>query len=286
MTVAMVRSRLPRPLDRYSLGPGGLPVSPLCLGMTGHHDTVTAAFEAGINFFFITADLHWPLYESLRKGIARLLDGHPSRRDEIVVAVVSYLNDPLFSALQFHEVLDTVPGLGRIDLMIAGAVSDHAGFYPRVQALERARAHRHVGATAIGATFHQRPFALLADQYQCLDIHYVRYNTTHPGALTDLFPYLRVPRPHIVYNFKSMLSRVTPERVAELNLPSTWWVPEATDYYRFVLSRPEIDGILCSPMTPADVESVSAALQKPPLTPEEQDYMIRLSLLARAPVMV
>ena len=40
--------------------------------MTVSPETVIAAFEEGVNFFFITADLHWPLYDGVRKGLAKL----------------------------------------------------------------------------------------------------------------------------------------------------------------------------------------------------------------------
>jgi hypothetical protein len=255
------------------------------MGMTSDPEAVVAAYEAGVNFFFLTADLHWPLYEGLRKGLEKLLKDNPARRDEVVVGVVSYLNEPLFGALQFHEVIDAVPGLKRVDLMIAGGVSDDAGFYPRVQSLERARMMGHAGATATGATFHQRPFAVIADRYQLLDIAYIRYNTSHPGARNDVFPYLRPDRAHLLFNFKSVLPWVTPQRFKQLGLPDSYWLPERTDYYRFALSRPEIDGILCSPMSPQDVQGIVGALEKPPLTEQEQLYMMWLSAVAKSPVM-
>jgi len=49
---------LPRPADRLPLGTSGLEVSPICIGMVEDPRTIPAAFEAGINFFFVTADMH------------------------------------------------------------------------------------------------------------------------------------------------------------------------------------------------------------------------------------
>ena len=280
-----VRDTLPKPADRLPLGRSGLKVSPFCLGMTASPDSVVAAYEAGINFFFVTADLHWPLYEGIRHGLRKLLDGNPARRDEIVVGVVSYMEDPLFSTLQFHEVIAEVPGLERVDLMIAGAVSNENSLYSRANSLQSARARRHNGSSAIGATFHQRPLALVADHRALLDISYIRYNSGHPGARRDLFPYLLPARDGLVFNFKSVLSKVTEEMFQSFRLPSNYWLPDVCDYYRFVLSRPEIDGILCSPMSASDVRGMVAALDKAPLTHDEQEYMIWLSSLAHAPVL-
>jgi len=279
------RRTLPKPTDRLPLGKSGLLVSPFCLGITSTPDTVVAAYESGVNFFFITADLHWPLYDGVRKGLAKILNGNPARRDELVVGVVSYLDDPLFSVLQFHEVIDEVPGLQRVDLLIAGAVSNDQSFYSRVASIERARNTRHNGARAIGATFHQRPLALVADHYGLLDISYIRFNSAHPGARTDLFPYFRPNRTGLVFNFKSAMSRITKEMFEQMRLPSHYWLPDVCDYYRFVLSRPEIDGVLCSPLTPAELEGMVEAINRGPLSREEEEYMIWLTSLAHAPIL-
>ncbi|HTA71098.1 MAG TPA: hypothetical protein VK776_22585 [Bryobacteraceae bacterium] len=285
MMAPAVRQALPKATDRITLGKSGLHVSPICLGMTMSPETVIAAYDAGVNFFFVTGDLHWPMYDGIRKGLAKLLDGNPSRRDEVVVGVVSYLDNPLFAALQFHEVIGEVPGLQRVDLLIAGAVSSDQSFYPRVDAMARARAAGQNGARAIGATFHQRSLAVVSEQYDMLDIRFIRYNSAHPGARRDLFPYFRSVRTSPVFNFKSTMSQVTPQMFEALNLPKSYWVPDICDYYRFVLTRPEIDGVLCSPMQPEEVQQLARALEKGPLTREEEEYMIWLSSLVHAPVL-
>jgi aryl-alcohol dehydrogenase-like predicted oxidoreductase len=290
MSTPYRRQSLPKAAARLPLGRTGLSVSPLCIGITEDAETIPAAFDAGINFFFLTADLHWPLYEQLRKGLTQLLSRGPSIRDQIVVGVVSYLDQPLFQALQFHEVIESVPGLQRVDLLIAGAIPNEQSFFGRpneqatmtgrYQALNTARTAGHAGARAIGASFHDRRTALLSISYGCLDIQYIRYNTAHPGAATDIFPYLRPDRASLIFNFKSVLSQVTPERFKQLGLDERYWLPKPTDYYRFVLTNPNIDGILCSPSSPAQLAELVAALEQPPLTAEEEDYMIRLSSAA------
>jgi hypothetical protein len=35
-------------------------------------------------------------------------------------------------------------------------------------------------------------------------------------------------------------------------------LPDFSDYHRFVLSRPELDGLLASPSTPEEVEALAA----------------------------
>ena len=62
----VARAHLPRFTDRLALGGQGLAVSPFCVGMVALPETIGAAFDAGINFFFVSADMHWPLYEATR----------------------------------------------------------------------------------------------------------------------------------------------------------------------------------------------------------------------------
>lgn len=284
-TASHLRKKLPTAGERLWLGRSGLQVSPICLGLTESPETVIAAYEEGVNFFFVTADLHWPLYEGVRKGLAKLLEGNTSRRQEIVVGVVSYLDNPLFSALQFNEVIAEIPGLDHVDLMIAGAVASESSFYSRFDSLVRARAAGMHGARAVGATFHQRSLALTADNYNLLDIAFIRYNSAHPGAQRDLFPLLSPNRSGLIFNFKSVMSRVSPETFETLNLPGSSWLPSACDHYRFVLSRPEIDGVLCSPLQPGEMRQLARALDRGPLSNEEESYMIWLASLVHAPVL-
>ncbi len=280
-----MRQLLPKPTDRLPLGSSGLRVSPLCLGMTADPETVLAAWEHGVNFFFLTADLHWPLYDGLRKGLAKLLDGNRARRDEVVVAVVSYLDNPLFASLQFNEVIAEVPGLERVDVIVAGAVAGDASFHSRLASMAAARQTRLHGARAIAASFHQRTLAAAADYYGLLDASFVRYNAAHPGARRDLFPYLRPARACPVFNFKSVMAQVTPEQFAALKLPAGYWLPEACDYYRFVLTRPEIDGVLCAPQSPEQMRALVKALERGGVSREEEEYMLWLSGLTQAPVL-
>lgn len=275
------RRPLPRLTDRLLLGRSGLRVSPICLGATPAADTVLAAFDAGVNFFFVSADLHWPVYEGTRRGLEALLARGGGVRDDIVVAAVSYVDEPLFQALQLHEVVEAVPGLERIDLMIAGAVSSPASWYPRLEALARARAAGHLGARAVGGSFHDRALALSAAAFETVDIAYVRYNTAHPGARREVFDLLRPDRAVLVYNFKSTMFQVTRDMFRALGLPpQTCWLPSVPDYYRFALSRPQLNGILASPSTPEEVAELAAALARGALLPEEEEHMMRLSSLA------
>ncbi|HRI52835.1 MAG TPA: hypothetical protein PLW65_21920 [Pseudomonadota bacterium] len=271
------RVRLPKATDRLPLGSSGLSVSPICLGMTTAA-TVRAAFAAGVNFFFISNDLHWPLYMQLMLGISELL-ASGVQRDEIVIAGVSYLSEPLFQYLQFNELLAAVPRVARIDILIAGAAED-GNFLPRYKSLDRARGDKKWGCAAIGASFHDRATAKMAICSDLLDLAYVRYNPAHAGCETELFPHLGPGRSCLTYNFKSTMAYVPEPEFRRLNLGAEYPHPTITDGYRFALSRPELDGLLVSPQTPEQLAELLQALDRGPLPASKMKYMKDLYLLA------
>jgi hypothetical protein len=275
------RQRLPHFADRLPLGDQGLAVSPFCLGMVREAETVCAAFEAGINFFFLSADLHWPLYENARRGLRQLLARGHGIRDQIVVAACSYPAQPRLCLGPFEELLEAAPELERIDVLIAGAA--YATDFPaRRRVYRQFRRTGFLGVRAIGTTFHERAAARLALARNRVDIAFVRYNPGHCGARRDLFPHRPPESPTLLFNFKSTYGYVPPQRMDELGLQHpTYWHPEITDYYRFALSRPELDGVLMAPGTPRELAALAEALTRGPLDEEEESYLMDLALVAR-----
>lgn len=273
------QARLPRPTDRLPLGTSGLEVSPFCLGMIpdGSPDTVLAAYDAGINFFFVSADMHWPYYETLRQGLVALLARGGGIRDRIVVAAASYVAAPVFLHMPFVEVLESTPGLERIDVCVAGGCF---AFDPpeRRAAMLRHRERRHVGCRAAGASFHARELAAPAHDDGALDAIFIRYNTLHPGARQDIFPLLR-PSSTLLYGFKAMMRPSDAQLDAIADLPEGTWRPRPADHYRFALSSP-LDGLLCTLQTPDEIQQLVDAMAEGPLDADEQAHMIDLALLA------
>jgi hypothetical protein len=259
--------------DRLALGRTGMTVSPGCLGMVRNSRLVLDAFDCGINFFFVTADMHWPLYDGLRRGLAELFRARPGSRDEVVVAAVSYVSDPSFLVQPFRELLDAVPGLGRLDITVAGGVGPWRDIERlRIDALKQ---HRIAGKTplalvrATGATFHYRPAAADALTSDELEVVFIRYNTAHRGAEREVFPRLTAPRSPLLFNFKSTYGYVPQDRLHELGVAADAWHPTAADHYRFILTQPAFDGILCSPQTVPQLIALEDAFQKGALTPEQ-----------------
>jgi hypothetical protein len=262
------RKLLPRPTDRLTLN-RAIQVSPFCIGAVSDPRAVSHAFDMGINFFFVTADMHWPLYEGVRRGLADLFRRSPSVRDQVVVSVVAYVTQPEFCHAPFQEVIDALPGLGHIDVTVAGG-SYKSDFAVRKEQFAH---HERLGARAFGVSFHDRKMAGKAFREKLVDIGFIRYNPIHPGAEKDVFPHVPPRRRTLLYNFTSTHGFIPPARYPALGLGTDYWQPSVTDYYRFALARPEIDGLLCAPGTPAELDALDRALAEGPLTEEEIVYL-------------
>lgn len=274
------RAALPGPAHRHRLSREDLRVSPLCIGMVIDPAVIPAAFEAGINFFFITADMHWPLYEATRRGLTDLFRRGGGVRDEVVVAVVCYVTQPELCLEPFAEVLEAVPGLQRIDLAVAGGAYAHE-ICNRLTVYDKChRAQSFLGCRAIGVSFHDREAARLATHHNLVDISYIRYNAAHPGARRDLLPYIPADRATLVYNFKSVMGWVDPVYFPQLDFADQYWKPKVTDHYRFILTRPEIDGILCAPTRVHMIRELADALAQGPLDEAEEAFLIELAQAA------
>jgi hypothetical protein len=241
---------------------------------------VSTAFDAGINFFFVSADMHWPYYEPLRRGLKDLLRRGGGIRDVIVLGVACYPAQPDFCLYPFQEVLEVIPEAERLDVLIAGGAYGR-DFPERLPVYEQHRRANFLGCRAIGTSFHDRRTALVAINERLVDIAFIRYNPMHSGARYDLFPQIAIRDAPLVFNFKSTRGYIPPDLQTELGLPGdVYWQPAITDYYRFALTRPEFDGLLIAPQTPGEVAAFTAALELGPLDDDEDNFLLNLALVA------
>lgn len=269
-----MRASLPRLTDRIPFG-DGLEVSPVCLGQVLRPDVVSAAYEAGINFFFLTADMHWPMYEPLRKGLRALLK-KKGVRDRVVVCVTAYVTQPDFCEMPFEETLEALPELGHLDVLAMGGVYP-GDFSGRLPVYRRHRATRFLDCQAVAASFHDRQTARLAVEHALVDLAFVRFNAGHPGAAKDLFPFLPPKRTTRLFGFKSMDGYVDPARLDALGLDPKSWRPSPVDHYRLALSQAGLDGVLASFSHPREVGQLADALAEGPLDEASQAYLVTLA---------
>ena len=121
---------------------------------------------------------------------------------------------------------------------------------------------------ALGASIHDRPRAGKLAEGSILDLLMVRYNAAHPGAEQEIFPRLSVRRPAVVAYTATAWGKL-------LKAPRGWKgrVPTAGDCYRFCLSNPNVDVVLCGPRSTAELRENLAALELGPLTSEEMGFL-------------
>jgi hypothetical protein len=272
MLLKRANHELPRLTDRLPLG-RGLEVSPICLGLCKSPEVVEAAFDAGINFFFLSADMHWPLYEAVRIGLGRLLER--TSRDNVVVAGAAYVTQPEFCTAPFDELIAAVPGLGGLDVLIAGGAYG-TEIATRLEVFERHRAGAYADCRAIGASFHDRRAAAEAMTAERLDLALIRFNPLHTGARRDVFPFIPTERHIRLYNFNSTVGCLSRDAQA-VSLDEDNWKPRPTDYYRYALTHPQLDGLLVALSTEHQVDALSAALAEGPLDAAECQYLETLA---------
>lgn len=267
--------RLPALRDRYALGRSDLRVSPFCLGMVSDPRVVPAAFDAGINFFFVSSDMHWPYYEGIRRGLAMLFERGGGVRDDVVVGVVTYVAQPEFTWMPTKEVIEAVPGMERADLSIIGGAYAQ-DFYARVQSHARLRAKESLAVRAVGVSFHDRISSVAAVNHELVDIAFVRYNTLHRGAEADIFPRLEPRGSTLLYSFKTLSGSPSRDRYRALELEDGAWIPEPEDHYRYALTRHPLDGILLSFHDESHLRALERAIVAGPLPEDESQYIADL----------
>jgi aryl-alcohol dehydrogenase-like predicted oxidoreductase len=128
---------------------------------------------------------------------------------------------------------------------------------------------RETGAVrALGVSIHDRRRAGKLAEESPLDLLMIRYNAAHCGAEADVFPHLARRQPALVAYTATCWRKL-------LRAPSGWTgkVMSAGDCYRFCLSSPHVDLVLTGPRDVKELRENLAALERGPLSDEEQRWM-------------
>lgn len=259
---------------------GPLELSPLMVGEVSQPSTISEAFDMGANCFVLSADLHWPAYESTRRGLAELL-GRRGVRDRLVIVGASWAAQPEHSFGAFRELLDAVPRLDRLDLLVLGGLTASDAL-PKVAALAAMCRERAYGCQAIGASFHvANPAAFLLEN-DLIDLGLLRVNAADDAA-TGVFPSLSEKTGGAVaFGFDALGGFQRPERLDALGVDPINWRPSTLDHYRFALSQGALHGLLLSPLAPQDISRIDSAMALGPLDEESQLYLVRTARLDRS----
>lgn len=252
-----------RTFERAVLGRTGRSV--LRLGLAASYGVPTAAVEkaidAGVNY------LYWG---SMRKdAFGQALRNRRARRDDFVLVLQSYSRMASLIPWSVERGLRALD-YDHADVLLLGMWNKMPP--PRIvdacRELKRRGLVRHLAFST-----HNRPLIPRVANDPDFDLFHVRYNAVHTGAERDIFPHLSdANRPGIVSFTATDWKRLLGHR----RIPKTERVPTAGDCYRFVLSNPAVDLMLCGPATAAHMDHALEAFRKGPLDAEEMAWMRRV----------
>ncbi len=243
-----------------TLGRTGWPVCRIGLSATYRPgpETVQAAFDRGVNFFFgFGMDTH------LRKGLRDVL---PRNRDRIRIATGAY--NYLWGHSNLRRALEKRLrqfGTDYLDLfMFLGIMKPRE--FPRPVLDEMLRLKEEGRVRAIGISIHDRKHAGMLAASGELDVLMIRYNAAHRGAETEIFPHLAAHNPGLVaYTATRWTALTRAPRGWDANKP----LPPASSAYRFVLSNPAVHVCLMAPRSLRQFEDNMNQIQAGPLQEEE-----------------
>ena len=233
---------------------------------------VERAFEHGINYFYWGTFRRNPFGEAIRNL--------KPQRERFVLVVQSYSRIPKLVGWSVERALRKL-GLDYADILLLGLWNK-----PVSQGiLEAAQAVRERGLVrCLAVSSHHRPLISKLSLGRDFDVIHFRYNAAHPGAETDIFPYLpaRNLPGMVAYTATSWGQLLNPRK-----LPAGERVPTAADCYRFVLSRPEIDVCMSGPANTEEANAAIEALERGPMPADELAWMRRAgSAVAGKPLSV
>ncbi len=261
-------------MRRAILGRTGLEVGRIGIsssyGASG--DVLERAFERGVNY------IYWGSRRltSFGQGLKRL----EPKRDRFVLVIQSYTRMASLMAWSLERALRELH-FDHTDVLLLGMWNKPVP--PRIldAALELKR--RGLVRFLAVSTHHRAtvPQVALANDF---DIVHFRYSAAHPGAEKDIYPHLpAINRPGMVSFTATSWGQLTGQanimaRIANPShpIPKGERVPTATDCYRFVLSRPEVDVCMTGPSNEARMNEAFEAWQRGPMAQEELAWMYRI----------
>jgi len=237
-------------------------------------DDLERAFDAGINYLY-WGSIRRPGFGS---GIRRLAK---QGREKIAVAIQSYARWPAALLRTNVETGLLRLGLDYADVLVLGWHNHRPPSWILDAALELREKGRVRHLMMSG---HQRSFFPVMAEEELFDLFMVRYNAAHRGAEGDVFPLLpsAEKRPGLCAYTATRWGSLLDAKKTPPGEP----VPTAEHCYRFCLSHPAVDMVLCGPASTEHVEVACTALAKGPLDEEELAWMRRVGdhVYRRAPM--
>jgi aryl-alcohol dehydrogenase-like predicted oxidoreductase len=251
------------------LGQTGLRASRLGIGssFTGDERFIEEAVDQGVNY------LYWG---SIRRPAFGRAIRNVTRRDRsrVVVTVQSYSRVAALLAPSIEIALRRT-GLEHFDFLLLG-MWNRPPFPALVDAAQRLKARglvRHLMMSTHNRPSLQAHFREFERGESPFDAFMLRYNAVHRGAEQDVFPHLPAAR-------KPAILAYTATRWGHLcdpaKMPAGESPPPARDCYRFALSNPSVDMVLCGPRNREQMQEALRALDAGPLAPDERERLARI----------
>ncbi len=254
---------------RVPLGQTGLQVHRLGIGssFTGSPRFIEEAVEQGVNYLY-WGSIRRPAFGRAIRNLAR------RNRDSLVLTVQSYSRVASLMAPSVEIALRRAR-IDYFDFLLLGMWNQP----PRKALIDAALRLKEQGKVRhLMLSTHNRPslqahFGDFQRNRSPFDVFMLRYNAVHRGAEHDVFPHL--PAVHapgvIVYTATRWGHLLDPKKMPAGETP-----PPARDCYRFALSHPSVDLVLCGPADREQMQEALSALDGGPLDPDEMQRMHRL----------
>jgi len=251
------------------LGQTGLRASRLGIGssFTGDERFIEEAVDQGVNYLY-WGSIRRPAFGRAIRSVAR------RDRSRVVVTVQSYSRVAALLAPSIEIALRRT-GLGYFDFLLLG-MWNRPPYSALVDAAQRLKARglvRHLMMSTHNRPSLQDHFRQFERGESPFDAFMLRYNAVHRGAEQDVFPHLPAAR-------KPAILAYTATRWGHLcdpaKMPAGEAPPPARDCYRFALSNPSVDMVLCGPKNREQMQEALRALDAGPLAPDEMKRLQRI----------
>jgi predicted aldo/keto reductase-like oxidoreductase len=255
--------------QKQELGQTGLLASRLGIGSSFGTPTrvIEEAFDHGVNYLY-WGTIRRPAFGRAMRNLAR------RHREELVLTIQSYSRLPALIGPSIDVAL-LRSRVEYFDILLLGGRNERPG-NAYIEAFERLREKGKV--RFLGLSTHNRPLLPTLvnenrEKKSPFDVAMLRYNAVHRGAEKDVFPLLPSERPPGVIAF-------TATRWGHLldptKMPEGDTTPSASDCYRFALSHPAVDVVLCGPSDRTQMQEALRTLERGPLDAEEMERMRRI----------
>ena len=255
-------------LERRPIGRSGLTTGRLGIGSTFNASAkvIEDAFHRGVNY------LYWGTVRQpdFAKAMLNLAKSH---RDELVLTIQSYSDDPSTIEPEIDACLRESKQEFYDFLLLGNRMQKpHDGYH---EVFERMRDRGKV--RFLGLSSHNRPMlpTLLADYEKDespYDFLMLRYNAVHRGAEEDVFPSVGDTHPLImVYTATRWGHLLDKSKMPDGDEPLS-----GKDCYRYSLSHPAVDMVLCGSANADQMEQALAALEEGPINDEERERIERI----------